>query len=120
MTFPRLRSGAFAQYPLERKDRCTTFVARFLDGGEQRFKQYKAPVRYWTLRLSQLSESELRSLQEFYVAQQGASGAFTFTDPWSGVDYTDCSFDGNSADVNLADPARGNVQLTIRNNKVSQ
>jgi hypothetical protein len=61
-TFPTLKTGAVAQYGSSRTRGFSTQVFRFLDGSEQRFQDYGAPLRRWTIRLSLLDEAELNAL----------------------------------------------------------
>ena len=71
-------------------------MVRFLDGSEQRFPAYGAQLRKWAIRLSLLDESELTNLEQFFESQGGRSGNFSFTDPWDGTVYPNCSFGGDS------------------------
>ena len=37
--FPKLKTGAVAQYPAQRTTRYSTHVMRFMDGSEQRYRE---------------------------------------------------------------------------------
>lgn len=91
--FPKLKSGAVAQYPVQRGSSFSTSVSRFLDSSEQRFRDYRGLRRRWVVRLSQLDETELQRLSEFFVAQQGRSETFDFEDPWTGSIVSGCRFE---------------------------
>ena len=48
-TFPYLKTGAAAQYPLDFGVRFATQAVRFLDGSQQSFRLYGSGLRRWTL-----------------------------------------------------------------------
>ena len=58
-SFPTLKTGVVAQYPSDRARRFSTQVLRFLDGSEQRFAGFGAPLKRWLIRLELLDEAEL-------------------------------------------------------------
>ena len=94
--FPTLKTGVTAQYPSDREFRFSTEIRRFVDGGEQRYRDFRGHRKRWVIRLSQLDESERASLLEFYMGEQGRLGTFDFEDPWSGVVLTGCRFERDS------------------------
>ena len=116
-SFPTLKTGAAAQYPSTRTRQFSTHVLRFLDGREQRFCGYGAPLRKWTIQLTLLDEVELAQLASFFAAQGGRAGTFSFTDPWDGTAYPNCSFDSDSLDVEFGGEARGKTAVTVRENR---
>src|SRR5262249_53533703 len=87
--FPNLKTGAVAQYPAERTRRFSNGVHRFMDGSKQRWPLYGSALRRWAIRLSLLDEAELTTLEDFFSANR----SFSFTDPWDGTVYPNCSFD---------------------------
>lgn len=91
--FPKLRTGAAAQYPSGLENRYASEIVRFLDNSEQRYRDAAAPRRRWVIRLSQLDEGELAALANFFHAQQGRLGRFDFEDPWTGAVISGCRFD---------------------------
>jgi hypothetical protein len=91
--FPKLKTGVVAQYPVLRTSSFSTAVNRFLDSSEQRFRDYRGLRRRWVVRLSQLDETELQRLSEFFIEQQGRSGLFDFEDPWTGGIVSGCRFE---------------------------
>ena len=95
-SFPALKTGAVAQYPSDRARRFSTQVLRFLDGSEQRFPGFGAPLKRWLIRLELLDEAELAGLEDFFVEQGGQAGTFAFTDPWDGTVYANCSFESDT------------------------
>src|SRR3954447_16465632 len=88
-TFPQLKTGAVAQYPMVRRSQFRNQTVRFVDGTEQRYRDSGAPKQRWEIALSGLDETELAALEEFFVANQGAYGSFGFADPWDGQVYDD-------------------------------
>ena len=66
-SFPTLKTGAVAQYPADRARRFSTQVHRFLEGGEQRFPGYGAPLKRWSIQLNLLDEAELDRLEQFFL-----------------------------------------------------
>lgn len=87
-TFPILKTGAPAQYPLEYATRFSTHTVQFLDGGRQSYQLSGAGLRRWRLKLDLLDERELAAVIAF-VDQQGSS-SFTFVDPGSGASVEKC------------------------------
>ncbi|MBI4904155.1 MAG: DUF2460 domain-containing protein [Acidobacteria bacterium] len=83
--FPLLNSGAKAQYPLRQTIKFETHVMKFVDGGEQRFRQHRGAEKEWELQLSALGSDEARRLSAFVDEQAGRQGEFPFQDPQSGV-----------------------------------
>ena len=116
-SFPALKTGAVAQYPVKKTELFSTQVVRFVDGSEQRFGDYGTPLRKWTIRLSLLDESEMHLLQEFFRAQMGAAGTFAFTDPWTGTAYPNCSLENGELDEEFDAEMRGQTQLIVRENR---
>lgn len=115
--FPPLKTGAVMQYPASRTTRFSTDVVRFLDGTEQRFRDYVRPLRQWAIRLDLLDETELQKLRSFVQQQDGTTGVFSFTDPWDETEYAHCSIEGAGITDELTGPARGRSTITIRENR---
>jgi len=110
-TFPILKTGALAQYPLAREVRFSTQAVRFIDGSQQRFRLFGNGLRRWTVKLDQLDEAELGAVIAF-VEQQG-SAAFTFTDPVNGDIVTPCAIDGEQFTAGMTREMNGQTTLTI-------
>jgi phage-related protein len=105
--FPTLKTGAILQYPAQKAVRFSSVVLRFTDGAEQRFRDFQAPLRRWMIRLDLLDQTELHVLREFFRAQSGAAGTFTFTDPWDSTVYLNCSFENGEMTEELLDEMKG-------------
>jgi len=112
-----LKTGVVAQYPSDRERRFSTRVFRFLDGSEQRFAGFGAPLRRWIIRLDLLDEAELVNLEQFFEDQGGRAGTFSFTDPWDGVVYASCSFDADEIAVEYRGDARGRTSVVVKENR---
>jgi hypothetical protein len=110
-TFPILKTGAPAQYPLDRGVRYATQAVRFMDGSRQRFKLYGAGLRKWTLKLDLLDEQELGAVIAF-VEQQG-SAPFAFTDPTTGSVAAKCVISGGQFDATLTREMNGQTTVVI-------
>jgi len=116
-SFPTLSTGAVAQYPADRTRQFSTQVCRFLDGSDQRFRGYGAPLLRWAIRLDLLTEAELVNLEAFFLSEEGRSGSFAFTDPWDGTVYSNCSFDGDTFAAGFQDVSRGAAQMVVKENR---
>ena len=87
-TFPTLRTGAVAQYPLERAVHFPVQSVRFLNGSRQSYRLSGRGLRKLTIHLDLLDEAEVAALIAFADAQ--GSHAFDFTDPVTGVAVSKC------------------------------
>src|SRR5271166_1175125 len=96
-TFPILKTGAVAQYPLDRGVRFSTQAVRFLDGSRQRFRLIGTGLRRWTLKLALLDEEELGAVIAFVEEQTSAT--FAFTDPITGDNVAGCIVSGQQFDA---------------------
>jgi hypothetical protein len=116
--FPVLKTGAVMQYPAKRTLQFNTDTIRFLDGTEQRFRDNPSVLHQWTIQLDLLDESELDTLDQFFLTNQGRFGSFSFTDPWDGTVYPNCSLAGDTFGFQLRAEMRGKTSLTVRENRV--
>ncbi len=105
------------QYPAKRILRFNTDAIRFLDGSEQRFREDPSVLHGWTIQLDLLDESELAALDQFFVTNQGRFGSFSFTDPWDGTVYPNCSLGADTSSFELAAEMRGGTTVTIVENR---
>jgi len=112
--FPILKTGAVMQYPAARGSQRPVCVLRFLDGEEQRFRLSGKPLRRWIIRLDLLDEEEMAQVEEFFAAQQGRLGGFTFVDPWDGATYPNCRLEADSLALEYMDAKRGCTMLVVR------
>lgn len=115
--FPQLRTGAVAQYPAVRTIAKSTWVARFVDGAEQRYRMTAAPRRKWVISLARLTEAETVAVREFVDANAGAFGSFAFTDPWDGSVHANCSLEGDRNAIEWSGENNAATHLTIHENR---
>jgi hypothetical protein len=116
--FPTLKTGAVAQYPATKTNQFASFVVRFLDGGDQRYRQFPAPLRSWIIKLNMLDEAELKALEQFFVAQEGSFGTFSFVDPWTQTTIANCSLDQDMLQYAVLGELQGTAQLVVVENRV--
>ncbi len=115
-TFPTMKTGAVAQYPATRALEFSTQIVHFVDGTEQRFRDYRSPVHKWTIRLDLLDEDELAKIEEFFESAQGSLNSFGFVDPWDGVEYPNCSIESDVLEIEFREAGRGRATIVIRQN----
>ena len=116
-SFPTLKTGVVAQYPSDRTRRLSTQVFRFLDGGEQRFAGFGAPLKRWLIRLELLDETELGGIEGFFAEQGGRAGTFTFTDPWDGTVHGNCSFESDTMTAEYRGRGDGAASVVVKENR---
>ncbi len=116
-SFPTLKTGAVMQYPAPKGLQFSTAIVRYIDGSEQRFRAYSTALHRWIVRLDMLDESEIHQLREFFRTESGASGTFSFTDPCDGIQYQNCSVEGDDMIETLVDESNGKTSLTVRENR---
>ena len=116
--FPTLKTGAVVQYPATKTNQFASFVVRFLDGGDQRYRQFSAPLRRWVIKLAMLDETELNALEQFFVAQEGSFSTFSFVDPWTQATVANCSLDQDTLQYAVQGELRGATLLVVVENRV--
>jgi hypothetical protein len=117
MTFPKLKTDAVAQYPLTTTLAFQNQTLTFLDGTQQRYRDSAAARIKWEIRLIDLDDGELAAMEEFFLANQGAFGSFTFTDPRDGHVYENCSLDADGLQAETVAEMRGATNLIVTQNK---
>src|SRR5450631_4505655 len=115
-SFPKLKTNAIAQYPVARREQFQNQTVRFVDGSEQRYRDSAGARLEWEIELRQLDEGELAAIEEFFLASQGAFGSFSFTDPWDGHVYDNCSVAADELALATVAEMRGGTQFTIVRN----
>ena len=91
-TFPAITSAAVTQYPAAIEYSQGVAVIQFLDGTDQRYLLQSNMLRMWRINLTLLNEAEVQQVEEFFTNQQGIYSAFTFPDPFTGVNVNNCRF----------------------------
>ncbi len=112
-SFPRLKTGAYAQYPADKTTKFSNIVLRFLDGSEQKYRNAAGSRREWTLHLELLDEREIAVLQQFFEQQQGTSQVFSFVDPWDATTYQTCRLKDDSLVTLMDRELRSGTTLTV-------
>ena len=115
-SFPTLKTNAIAQYPGARREKFQNQTVRFVDGSEQRYRDSGSARMQWEIQLSQLDEGELAAIEEFFLMSQGAFGSFSFTDPWDGHVYDNCSVGADALTLSSEGEMRGSTKLTVVRN----
>jgi hypothetical protein len=116
-SFPKLKTGALAQYPATKSVELQNQVIWFVDGGQQRYRECAGPLHQWEIRLDRLDEGEMAALEEFLIENQGCFGSFSFTDPWDGQVYPNCSFAADDLTLLSVAEAQGKTSLLLRENR---
>jgi hypothetical protein len=85
LTFPQLNTGAFAQFPLERR-RVRRTVCNILAGGARfRYADSGSGLVRWELPLRALDDAEIARISDLFSATEGRLRTFTFLDPLSNL-----------------------------------
>lgn len=116
-TFPSLKTSAVAQYPARRAAAFQNQTVRFVDGHEQRYRDSAGALHRWEIELARLDECEVGRLAEFFAENEGALGSFSFTDPWDGRVYPNCSLDADALECAAMGEMSGATSLVIRENR---
>ena len=112
-TFPPLKTGAVAQYPATKAVRYQNQVLRFVDGNEQRYRDSAGPLNQWIIQLDKLDETELASLEDFFLSNQGSFANFTFVDPWDGTSHPNCSIGSDHLQLSSVAELQNTTSLTV-------
>lgn len=115
-TFPKLKTGAVAQYPAVKSVRREDQALRFLDGSEQRYRGAAGPLHRWEIELEALDETEMAAIEEFFADNQGGFGSFSFTDPWDGHVYANCSLPSDELTLTAVSEMKGKTSLVVVEN----
>ena len=111
-SFPEIRSGSAALYPMRRARIHGTTVIRFVDDTEQRWRS-SPPMMQFVLEYRDINGYDLSRLLEFFRTVKGR-----FDTTWDitvgGVTYHHMMFDGDAFEVVESKPDRYTVRLTCR------
>lgn len=116
-TFPQLKTGAVAQYPAVRSVAFQNQILTFLDGTQQRYRDCSAPLHTWDIDLDALDDNEMAALERFLQDNQGSFASFTFTDPWDGTQYSNCSFASDDLAVISWGEMQGKISVKVIENR---
>ena len=115
-TFPKLKTGAVAQYPATRSVRFQNQTLRFLDGQAQRYRDAGKGLLLWEIRLDQLDEGEQAAVEDFFIQNQGAFGSFAFTDPHDGHVYANCSLESDGLELAALSEMHSSIIVAVVEN----
>jgi hypothetical protein len=116
-TFPILKTGAVAQYPLKTTFNFRADIVWFLDGSEQRFRNSPSVLHQWEIDLSKLDETEMASIEDFFLGNEGPTLSFAFTDPSTNQFYPNCSVSNSELPLTFIGPLSGSTTVVIRENR---
>ena len=112
-TFPTLlKTGAIAQYPLNRVVSLSTLAVQFLDGSRQTYQLSGTGLRRWELKLDLLDETEVSAVIAF--AEQIGTGTFSFTNPVTGETAAKCVIADEQLETSLINELHGMARLEIQ------
>jgi phage-related protein len=117
LTFPKLKTGAVAQYPATKTVQFRTQALRFVDGSEQRYREGAGALHRWTIRLESLDEGEMAAVENFVRGCQGRLATFSFTDPWDGAVYGNCSLESDELAMEWTAEMQGRTTVTVVENR---
>jgi Conserved hypothetical protein 2217 (DUF2460) len=116
-TFPPLKTGAVAQYPAVKMVRYQNQILRFVDGTEQRYRDSAGPLHRWIIRLDKLDETEMASIETFFLSNQGSFASFAFVDPWDGTSYPNCSVGSDGMQMTSVEELQNTTSVTVMENR---
>jgi hypothetical protein len=116
-TFPSLKTGAVAQYPLKTAFNYQADIVWFLDGSEQRFRNSPSVLHQWEIDLAKLDETELAVIEQFFLGNQGPTLSFSFQDPETNDVYPSCSVSPTELALTFSGPLSGSTTILIRENR---
>ena len=111
--FPKLKTGVVAQYPLNRERSFDSERIRFVDMGEQAYSERASALRRWRLEYSQLDDTEVATICEFFSEMRGALDRFDFEDPETLETVANCRFDQEELEVERNAEHDGRLSVTI-------
>ena len=123
LVYPQLPSGALAQFPIVKRHRQRTVVNTLADSTLIKLADPYGAILEWQLNYVSLSDSEILSLQQFFLATEGSLNVFTFIDPtanllsWS-EQLTNTAWNADpflSVSSGIADPIGGTSAWTVTN-----
>ena len=79
--YPQLTTGAYSQFPAGKQRQTRTVTNTAADGSSIKLADPNGAFTEWQLRYQGLSDTELSSLQQFFMLSEGSLNGFTFLDP---------------------------------------
>lgn len=119
--FPALGNGVTTQYPFSKMERFAVlrndnpigprYAWTWYGGGLTGFPS--SALHGWSLGFPVIPDSDLTILENFFRAQWGRWGQFTFIDPDTNISYSKCRFDNDAFEVQHNAPNQNAVTLQI-------
>jgi hypothetical protein len=130
--YPQLVTGVTSQFPIVKQRKPRTVVNAAADGTSIKLADPAGATVGWRLQYTNLSDTELAALQQFFTTMEGSLNGFTFLDPtanllawsedlmnavWQAAPFLTLSGGeadplGNSNAWQLANPGEGAQTLT--------
>jgi hypothetical protein len=79
--YPQLTPSAYSQFPIRKQRQTRTVSNTAADGSSIKLADPYAASTEWQLQYEGLSDSDLSSLQTFFIASEGSLNGFIFLDP---------------------------------------
>jgi hypothetical protein len=79
--YPQLVTGVMTQFPIVKRRRPRTVVNSAADGSSIKLADPPGETVEWQLHYTNLSDTELASLRQFFTDMEGSLNSFTFLDP---------------------------------------
>lgn len=79
--YPQLVTGTMSQFPIVKQRRWRTVVNAAADGSSIKLADPTGAIIGWRLQYTNLSDTEMAALQQFFTAMEGSLNSFTFMDP---------------------------------------
>jgi phage-related protein len=114
--FPTFTAGESVHIPFGQITEYWNVINRQPHGYQYSYNILASGLKRWTIQFS-LSDTDLATLQAFWVARKGRYEEFTFTDPDTATTTAKCRFDQDSLEVRYAGPNENIVSVTIQEYK---
>lgn len=120
-SFPSLASGAFTQLPYGPEWRDLTSVNDQPSGFAYGYQWYGAglsgfpssALRRWGLSNPSLSDADVATIENYFVGNLGAYGAFSVTDPEDSSVHTNCRFETDVLEIQYQQFAQTVVNFSV-------
>jgi hypothetical protein len=110
-SFPTLKTGAVAQYPLQTGSRFASQAVQFINGSRQLYRIQGPALRRWSIQFDDLDEGELAAVIAF--VEQQCLAPFSFTDPVTGLTAAKCIIGGQKMGAGMKREENGQATLII-------
>lgn len=112
-SFPTLASGVSVHLPYQVVRRFENDVVRQPHGWQYAYNRRSTPLKRAQIQFL-VSDADMATLRNFFIARGGGYETFDFTDPGTGENWAKCVFDQESFDVQFVGANENQVTLSIR------